>query len=42
MTKEDADVAVAAEMRNKLDMTMVPGGVAEAMVAAASLNQQHK
>ncbi|KAL7151420.1 hypothetical protein ABFS83_04G029900 [Erythranthe nasuta] len=42
VTKEDAEAAVAAELRNKLDMTTYPGGVAASMVTAARLNQQQQ
>ena len=30
-TREDAERVVSAEMRNKLDLTTTPGGVAEAV-----------
>ncbi|KAK6164659.1 hypothetical protein DH2020_001523 [Rehmannia glutinosa] len=40
--KEDADAAVGAELRNKMEMTTYPGGVAASMVAAANLNQQQQ
>ncbi|KAK8702130.1 hypothetical protein V6N13_020498 [Hibiscus sabdariffa] len=39
VTREDADRVVAAEMRNNPDMKMTPGGVGEAMAAAARRNQ---
>ncbi|KAL0459516.1 UNVERIFIED_CONTAM: Late embryogenesis abundant protein D-34 [Sesamum latifolium] len=42
VTKEDADAAVGAEIRNKADMSTHPGGVAASMVAAAGLNQQQQ
>ncbi|PIN09014.1 hypothetical protein CDL12_18407 [Handroanthus impetiginosus] len=42
VTKEDAEAAVGAELRNKLEMTTYPRGVAEAMVTAAKLNQQQQ
>ncbi|KAK6141345.1 hypothetical protein DH2020_024895 [Rehmannia glutinosa] len=42
VTKEDADAAVGAELRNKMEMTTYPGGVAASMVAAANLNQQQQ
>ncbi|KAK4482281.1 hypothetical protein RD792_009433 [Penstemon davidsonii] len=40
VTKEDAEGVVAAEIRNKADMTTYPGGVPASVVAAASLNQK--
>ncbi|KAK3415806.1 hypothetical protein EUGRSUZ_H01465 [Eucalyptus grandis] len=39
VTREDADRVIVAEMRNKVEMTTTPGGVAESMAAAARLNQ---
>ena len=39
-TREDAERVVSAEMRNKLDLTTTPGGVAEAVTTAARLNQE--
>ncbi|XP_022727870.1 late embryogenesis abundant protein D-34-like [Durio zibethinus] len=39
VTREDADKAVAAELRNNPDMTTTPGGVGAAMAAAARRNQ---
>ncbi|KAL8055045.1 hypothetical protein ABFX02_04G030800 [Erythranthe guttata] len=42
VTKEDAEAAVAAELRNKLDMTTYPGGVAASLATAARLNQQQQ
>ncbi|KAF0935249.1 hypothetical protein E2562_031543 [Oryza meyeriana var. granulata] len=39
-TKEDAERVVSAEVRNKPDMATTPGGVAEAVTAAARLNQE--
>ncbi|KAL0371293.1 UNVERIFIED_CONTAM: Late embryogenesis abundant protein D-34 [Sesamum angustifolium] len=42
VTKEDADAALGAEIRNKADMSTHPGGVAASMAAAARLNQQQQ
>ncbi|KAI3449654.1 hypothetical protein Pfo_006319 [Paulownia fortunei] len=42
VTKEDAEAAVGAELRNKLEMSTYPGGVAASMVTAARLNQQRQ
>lgn len=39
VTREDAEGVIGAELRNKLDMTTTPGGVAASMAAAATLNQ---
>ncbi|XP_050238906.1 late embryogenesis abundant protein D-34-like [Mercurialis annua] len=39
VTREDAEGVISAEIRNKLDMTTTPGGVAASMAAAARLNQ---
>ncbi|KAG8389331.1 hypothetical protein BUALT_Bualt02G0218200 [Buddleja alternifolia] len=42
VTEEDADAAVAAEIRNKADMSTYTGGVAASMVEAARINQKLK
>lgn len=39
-TWEDAERVVSAEIRNKLDMATTPGGMADAVTAAARLNQE--
>ncbi|XP_075640408.1 LOW QUALITY PROTEIN: late embryogenesis abundant protein D-34 [Castanea sativa] len=39
VTHEDAEGVIGAEIRNKLDMSSTPGGVAASMAAAARLNQ---
>ncbi|GAU47877.1 hypothetical protein TSUD_404490 [Trifolium subterraneum] len=39
VTREDAEGVIGAELRNKPDMTTMPGGVAETVAAAATLNQ---
>ncbi|KAF8388071.1 hypothetical protein HHK36_026737 [Tetracentron sinense] len=39
-TREDAEGVVGAELRNNPNLTTYPGGVAEAVVAAARLNQE--
>ncbi|KAG0451124.1 hypothetical protein HPP92_026397 [Vanilla planifolia] len=41
VTREDAEVVLGAEVRNRPDMKTVPGGVAESMAAAARLNQSN-
>ncbi|KAE8009743.1 hypothetical protein FH972_006162 [Carpinus fangiana] len=39
VTREDAEGVIGAEIRNKRDMSTTPGGVAAAIAAAATLNQ---
>ncbi|WJX12144.1 hypothetical protein P8452_02673 [Trifolium repens] len=39
VTREDAEGVIGAELRNKADMRTTPGGVAETVAAAATLNQ---
>uniref|UniRef100_A0A0E0KIZ2 SMP domain-containing protein n=1 Tax=Oryza punctata TaxID=4537 RepID=A0A0E0KIZ2_ORYPU len=39
-TREDAERVVSAEVRNRPDMATTPGGVADAVTAAARLNQE--
>ncbi|KAG2535243.1 hypothetical protein PVAP13_9NG102400, partial [Panicum virgatum] len=39
-TAEDAERVVSAEIRNKPDMATTPSGIAEAVTAAARLNQE--
>ncbi|KAF8369660.1 hypothetical protein HHK36_032315 [Tetracentron sinense] len=39
-THEDAEGVVGAELTNNPNLTTYPGGVAEAVVAAARLNQE--
>ncbi|KAG8389330.1 hypothetical protein BUALT_Bualt02G0218100 [Buddleja alternifolia] len=40
VTREDAEGVISAEIRNKLDLSTHPGGVAASMAAAARLNQE--
>lgn len=42
VTREDAEGVIGAELRNKLDMTTTPGGVAASMATAATLNQNRR
>ncbi|EEC76173.1 hypothetical protein OsI_13498 [Oryza sativa Indica Group] len=39
-TREDAERVPSAEVRNRPDMATTPGGVADAVTAAARLNQE--
>ncbi|KAL5561700.1 hypothetical protein UlMin_031447 [Ulmus minor] len=39
VTREDAEGVIGAEVRNKVDMSTTPGGVAASIAAAARLNQ---
>ena len=39
VTREDADMVVDSELRNNPDMTTTPGGVGDAMAAAARRNR---